>query len=333
MKALVTGGGGFLGGAICRMLLARGDTVRSFTRSNYPWLDDIGIEQRLGDLGDVAGVTEAVRGCDVVFHVAAKAGVWGRTADFVQTNQVGTANVIAACRSAGVDRLVYTSTPSVVHGGASIEGGNESLPYPDHFEADYPRSKALAEKQVLAANGPELATVSLRPHLIWGPGDPHLIPRLLDRARRGKLRRIGTDRVLVDVTYVENAAHAHLLAADRLSPQSTIAGKAYFLSDGTPVDLWEFVNRILAAGGVAPVTRSVAKWKAKLAGRLLEFVYRTFRLNGEPAMTRFVASQLATSHWYDISAARRDLGYEPVVGLEEGLKRLTASLTGDRSRF
>ena len=332
MKALVTGGGGFLGGAICRMLLARDDTVRSFTRSNYPWLDDISIEQRFGDLGDVAGVTEAMRGCDVVFHVAAKAGVWGRTADFVQTNQVGTANVLAACRSAGVKRLVYTSTPSVVHGGTSIEGGNETLPYPDHFEADYPRSKAMAEKQVLAANGPELATVSLRPHLIWGPGDPHLIPRLLDRARKGKLRRIGTDRVLVDVTYVENAAHAHLLAADRLAPGSPIAGKAYFLSDGTPVELWEFVNRILAAGGVPPVTRSVAKWKARLAGRLLEIVHRTFRLNGEPAMTRFVASQLSTSHWYDISAARRDLGYEPRVGLEEGLKRLADSLIGDRSR-
>lgn len=331
MKALVTGGGGFLGGAICRLLLARGDTVRSFTRSNYPWLDDIGIEQRLGDLGEVAGVTEAVRGCDTVFHVAAKAGVWGRTADFVQTNQIGTANVIAACRAAGVKRVVYTSTPSVVHGGASIEGGNESLPYPKHFEADYPRTKAAAEKLVLAANGPELTTVSLRPHLIWGPGDPHLIPRLLDRARKGKLRRIGTNRVLVDVTFVENAAHAHLLAADRLSPQSTIAGKAYFLSDGTPVELWEFVNRILAASGVAPVTRSVAMWKAKLTGRVLEFVYRTFRLSGEPAMTRFVASQLSTSHWYDISAARRDLGYEPVVGMEEGLKRLTASLTGDRS--
>jgi nucleoside-diphosphate-sugar epimerase len=333
MKALVTGGGGFLGGAICRMLHARGDSVRSFTRSNYSWLADIGIEQRFGDLGDVAGVTEAVRGCDVVFHVAAKAGVWGRTADFVQTNQVGTANVIAACRAAGVNRLVYTSTPSVVHGGASIEGGDESLPYPDHFEAEYPRTKAAAEKAILAANGPDLATVSLRPHLIWGPGDPHLIPRLLDRARKGKLRRIGSDRVLVDVTFVENAAHAHLLAADRLAPGSAIAGNAYFLSDGRPVELWEFVNRILTAGGVPPVTRTIAKWKAMLAARLLEFVYRTLRLTGEPAMTRFVASQLSTSHWYDISAARRDLGYEPLVGMEEGLKRLSESLAGDRSRY
>lgn len=325
MNALVTGGGGFLGGAVVRKLLARGDAVRSFTRTAYPWLTELGVEQAHGDLTDADAVANAVAGCDVVFHVAAKAGVWGRPADFFATNVTGTLNVLAACKRHGVRRLVYTSTPSVVHGGGSIEGSDESLPYPAHFEADYPATKAEAEKAVLAANGPDLATVSLRPHLIWGPGDPHLIPRILARAKAGKLRRIGDNPVTVDVTYVDNAADAHLLAADRLAPGSAVAGKAYFISNGEPVELWAFLNRVLADAGLPPVTKSVSVWKAKLAGRVLERVYRTLRLRAEPPMTRFVASQLSTSHWYDITAARRDLGYVPAVSVEEGLKRLAAS--------
>lgn len=326
MKALVTGGGGFLGGAVVRALKARGDEVRSFTRSAYPWLAEIGVEQVQGDLTDPAAVERAAAGCDVVFHVAAKAGVWGRYADYSNTNVVGTENVIAACRKLGVRKLVYTSTPSVVHGGGDIEGGNESLPYPRHFEAYYPETKAKAEQLALAANGPDLATVALRPHLIWGPGDPHLIPRILARARAGKLRRVGTKDVTVDVTYVDNAADAHVLAADRLDVGSPVAGKAYFITNGEPVKLWDFLNRVLADAGLPPVTRSVPVWAARLAGRVSEGLHRLFRLAGEPAMTAFVASQLATSHWYDITAARRDLGYEPRVSIEEGLRRLAAAL-------
>jgi nucleoside-diphosphate-sugar epimerase len=326
MKALVTGGGGFLGGAVVRLLRSRGREVRSFTRSAYPWLDEVGVEQSLGDLADAESVERAVAGVDVVFHTAAKAGVWGRHADYVATNVTGTENVIAACRKHGVRKLVYTSTPSVVHGGGDIEGADESLPYPDHFDAPYPETKAAAEKAVLAANGPELATVSLRPHLIFGPGDPHLIPRVVARAKAGKLRRVGSRPVKVDVTYIDNAADAHLLAVQRLEVGSPVAGKAYFISNGEPVDLWEFINRVLAEAGLPPVTKSVSAWKARLAGRVLEWVYGTLRLPGEPAMTRFVASQLATSHWYDISAARRDLGYEPRVSVGEGLRRLGGSL-------
>lgn len=326
MIALVTGGGGFLGGAIVRMLRQRGDRVRSFTRSRYPWLDEIEVEQTLGDLSDRSAVEQAVAGCDVVFHVAAKAGVWGQYDDYYSTNVIGTENVIVACRTTGVRRLVVTSTPSVVHAGGDIEGGDESLPYPVHFEAAYPETKALAEKATLAANDSELATVALRPHLVWGPGDPHLIPRIIARARTGKLRRIGTRDPLVDVTYIDNAAEAHILAADRLTPGSSVAGKAYFLSNGEPVGLWSFINRILSDNGLSPVTRSVSVRQAKLAGRVLEWWYRTLRLAGEPPMTRFVADQLSTSHWYDITAARRDFGYEPRVSIEEGLKRLKESL-------
>ena len=322
MKAVVTGGGGFLGGAVARLLRQRGDSVRSFTRSRYPWLDELGVEQSLGDLANLADVERAVTGCDVVFHVAAKAGVWGRYSAFFDTNVTGTQNVIAACKKHGVRRLVYTSTPSVVHAGKDVAGANESLPYPKHFEAYYSETKAKAEKAVLAANGPDLATVSLRPHLIFGPGDPHLIPRIIAAAKAGKLKRIGTKTITVDVTYIDNAAQAHLDAADRLDIGTPPAGKAYFLSNGEPVELWPFIARVLAEAGAPPVTKSVSAWKARLAGRVMEVLYWLLPLPGEPPMTRFVASQLSTSHWYDISAARRDLGYAPKVSVEEGLKRL-----------
>jgi nucleoside-diphosphate-sugar epimerase len=322
MKALVTGGGGFLGGAVVRLLRQRDDVVRSLTRSAYPWLDELGVEQSLGNLSDPEAVDRAVSGCDVVFHVAAQAGVWGRYADFFSTNVTGTDNVIAACKKHGVRKLVYTSTPSVVHAGGDVEGGNESLPYPKHFDAYYTETKAVAEKAVLAANGADLATVSLRPHLIWGPGDPHLIPRILARARVGKLRRIGSRPVKVDVTYVDNAADAHVLAGDKLDVGTQIAGKTYFISNGEPVDLWAFIDRILTEAGLPPLTRTVSAWKARTAGRVLEWVYWLFRLPGEPSMTRFVATQMSTAHWYDITAAKRDLGFEPKVTIAEGLKRL-----------
>ncbi len=322
MKVLVTGGGGFLGGAVVRRLRQRGHGVRSLTRSAYPWLDELGVEQVFADLADAGAVAKAVAGTDVVVHTAAKAGVWGRHADFVATNVTGTANVIAACKSNGVRRLVYTSTPSVVHGGGDLEGADESVPYPRHFDAAYPETKAAAERAVLAANGPDLATVALRPHLIWGPGDPHLIPRVITRAKAGKLRRIGARPVKVDVTYVDNAADAHVLAVEKLDVGTAPAGKAYFVSNGEPVELWEFLDRVLAAAGLPPVARTVSAWKARLAGRALERAYRLFRLPGEPPMTRFVAAQLSTSHWYDITAVKRDLGYEPAVSVEDGLKRL-----------
>lgn len=325
MTALVTGGGGFLGGVIVRKLLARGDTVRSFSRTSHPGLAELGVEQVQGDLTDPDAIRRAAAGCEVVFHVAAKAGVWGHYADYHATNVIGTDNVIAACRVAGVPKLVFTSTPSVVHGGAGLAGVNESTPYPAHYEAHYPETKARAERAVLAANDATLSTVALRPHLIWGPGDPHLIPRVVARARAGKLRRVGADPVTVDVTYVDNAADAHLNAADRLAPGAACAGRAYFVTNGEPVELWDFLNRVLAVHGLPAVTRVMPLWRAKLAGRVLEAVHTALRLPGEPPLTRFVASQLGTSHWYDIAAARRDLGYEPKVSVAEGLRRLAAT--------
>jgi nucleoside-diphosphate-sugar epimerase len=324
MRALVTGGGGFLGGAIVRQLRARGDTVRSFSRRTYLHLDAAGVEQRVADLSNADTVAGAAAGCDVVFHVAAKAGIWGPADEFFRANVVGTRNVLAACRQHGVRRLVFTSTPSVIGSGRDIEGDNESLPYPNSYIAEYPRTKARAEIEVLEANGPELATVALRPHLIWGPGDPHLVPRLVARARAGRLRQVGDGKNTVDVTYIDNAAAAHLLAADRLAPGSPIAGRPYFISQGEPVPLWPFINQILELAGLQPVTRRIPARVAYAVGAVLEAVYGLFGIRSEPPMTRFVAQQLSASHWFDITAARRDLGYEPAVSTEEGLRRLDA---------
>ncbi|MEI6207623.1 MAG: NAD-dependent epimerase/dehydratase family protein [Desulfuromonadales bacterium] len=319
MRILVTGGGGFLGGAIVRMLVERGDEVRSFSRSEYPALNSLGVKQFRGSLEDREAVLEAARGCELVFHVAAKAGIWGSYREYHLANVVGTGHVLAACRECGISRLVYTSSPSVVFDGSDVEGGDESLPYPARYEAHYPATKALAEQLVLAANSAELAVTALRPHLIWGPGDNHLVPRIVAKGRAGKLRRIGNRPNLVDTVYVDNAARAHLLAADRLVPGSCVAGKAYFISNNEPLPLWEIVNRILAAAGIPPVTRSIPPAVAYSAGYICEALWALLRLGGDPPMTRFVAHELASAHWFDISAARRDFDYHPEVSIEEGL--------------
>jgi nucleoside-diphosphate-sugar epimerase len=320
--ALVTGGGGFLGGAIVRMLLERGRAARSVSRNLYP---NLGVEQVQGDLADPGVAERAVAGCDVVYHVAARAGVAGRLRDYRRANVEATRRLLDACRAAGVRRFIYTSSPSVVFDGTDMEGVDESVPYPSHYLAHYPRTKAEAERMVLAANGPGMATVSLRPHLIWGPGDNHLVPRILGRGRRGRLRRIGEGK-RIDSTYIDNAAEAHVLAGERLHVGSHIAGRAYFISNGEPMPTWDLVNAILAAGGLPPVTKSVSPRLAYVIGALLECVYGMLWPDAEPPMTRFVATELATSHWFDLTAARRDLGYEPRVSVAEGLRRLAAWL-------
>lgn len=322
MKALVTGGGGFLGSAIVRMLRERGVEVRSFSRGDYPILAKLGVEQQRGDLDDPAAVVKAAAGCNLVFHVAAKAGIWGNYQDFYRANVTGTKNVIAACRNNGISRLVYTSSPSVVFDGSDVEGADESLPYPARFEAHYPATKALAEQLVLAANSPDLAVTALRPHLIWGPGDNHLVPRIIAKGRAGKLRRIGNRPNMVDTVYVDNAAKAHLQAGDALAPGSPVAGKAYFISNNQPLPLWDMVNRILAAADLPPVTRSISPKLAYSLGCVCEWLWGSLRLGGEPPMTRFVAHELASAHWFDISAAKRDFDYHPEISIDEGLSRL-----------
>lgn len=330
-KILVTGGGGFLGKAIIEQLHARGLKVRSFSRSDYHELRRFGTEHFRGDLASADALKKAVAGCDIVFHTAALAGVWGPYSAYHKANVIGTQNVIDACRVAGVKRLIYTSSPSVVFDGSDMQGIDETAPYPTRFHANYPKTKALAEQMVLAANDAKLATVSLRPHLIWGPGDHHLVPRILARAR--SLRIIGGANKKVDSVYIDNAADAHLLAAGRLRPDSPIAGKAYFITNGEPRPIWDLVNGILAAGKLPPVTRGVSRGMAFKSAALLEFFYSLFGIEGEPRLTRFVARELTTAHWFDITAARRDLNYAPHVTIDEGLSRLAAWLSAGGAKM
>ena len=326
MRALVTGGGGFLGSAICRALLAQGHEVIALQRSEAPALAKLGVIVRRGDLQDSETVARAAIACDVIFHVAAKAGHWGSYLDYFRANLEGTRHVLAACQAQNVPRLVYTSTPSVVHRGGDLEGVDERMPYAKRFLAHYPATKAIAEREVLAANGPALATVALRPHLIWGPGDNHLLPRILERARAGRLRFIGKPGKRIDTTYIDNAVAAHLQAAAALAPDSAAAGNAYFISNGEPLATEDMINRLLDCAGLPSVNARIPFAVAYAVGGLLELAYTALRLKGEPIMTRFVAEQLATAHWYDISAAQRDFGYRPQVSMEQGFAELRKAL-------
>jgi len=319
-KVLVTGGGGFLGYAISKLLSERGDRVTSFSRRFYPELELFSAEQIRGDISDKKAVENACEGKDIVFHTAAKPGVWGDYKEYYRTNVEGTINVIEGCRRHDVSYLVHTSSPSVVFDGNDMEGADESVPYPKVFHAHYPKTKAIAEQHVLKASVSGLKSIILRPHLIWGPRDKHFAPRIIERSKR--LRVVGNGKNLVDTIYIDNAAYAHILAADSLEKNNALSGKIYFISQGEPVYLWTMVNNILKAGGLPPVTRTIYPGIAALAGAFLESLYGMLNIKSEPSMTNFVAKELATSHWFDITAAKRDLGYVPIVSTEEGLKRL-----------
>ena len=330
MRAVVTGGGGFLGRAIVERLLADGHEVTSVSRGDYPELAELGVTVERADLADAAAVRRALAGAEIVFHAAAKAGVWGPREEYWAANVDGTRHVLEACLEHGVERLVYTSSPSVCFDGEDHVNAGNDLPYARKFLAHYPASKAVAEAMVLEANGERgLATCALRPHLIFGPRDPHLVPRLLERARAGQLRIVGPGDNEVSLTYVDNAAHAHLCAAERLTPVAAHAGKAYFISQEEPVKLWDWIAMLLERVGAPPVERRISTRAARTAGAVLETLWKTLGLAGEPRMTRFVAAQLATSHSYDMAPAREDFGYEELVPMDEANERLIAALAGE----
>jgi 2-alkyl-3-oxoalkanoate reductase len=327
VKALVTGAGGFLGLYIVEQLVARGDRVRAFCRGSYPALDALGVETIQGDVRDREKVLAACRGMEAVFHVAAVAGMGGPWKHYYEINTLGTRHVLAGCREHGVGRLVYTSSPSVTFDGVDQEGVDESAPYPGRWLAHYPHSKALAEQDVLAAGGTDgLLTCSLRPHLIWGPHDRHLIPKLIARAKSGRLRRVGDGKNLVDTVYVENAARAHLQAADALTLASKVSGRAYFISQGEPVNCWDWIDEILGLAGLDPVGKSISLRAAWKIGAVFEALWSILRLRSDPPMTRFLAAQLGTSHYFDISRAKEDFGYQPALTTAEGMNRLAAEL-------
>lgn len=331
MSTLVTGGTGFLGRRLVERLLAQGCRVTVLGRTPAPDFVTRGVTFVQASLDDAPAVAAACAGITTVFHTAARVGVWGRYDDFYRTNVLGTRALLEGCRRHGVRTFVHTSTPSVVYNGRDLAGADESLPLTTDCPSPYPLTKAIAEREVLAANSPTLRTIALRPHLIWGVGDPHLVPRVLARARAGRLRIIGAGCNRVDMVHVENAVDAHLNAEAALQlchamrdKAEGAAGRAYFVTNGEPVVLWDWINSLLAALGEPPVTRKLSLGVATAVGSVCEAAWRVLSLAGEPPMTRFIAAELAKDHWFDITAARRDLGYVPKVSMAAGTAELVA---------
>ena len=330
MRILVTGGGGFLGSSICRQLAALDHEVIAFQRSPADHLESAGVTSARGSVTAFEELRVAAEGCAAIIHTAGKAGVWGDPAEYHRINVGGTENVIRVCRELAIPILVHTSSPSIVHTGGDIGGADESLPIADRFSAPYPESKALAEKRVIAANSDGLSTTALRPHLIWGPGDPHILPRLAAKARGGRLALPGPDKI-IDTIFVENAAQAHVDALFELTNARRCAGKAYFVTNNEPLPQGEIIRRLLAAMGIRVTIRAVPVGIARTAGFLCETAWRTLGLKSEPPVTRFSVEQLATAHWFDTSAAEKDFGYTPGISIDEGLKRLKESFVSENT--
>jgi nucleoside-diphosphate-sugar epimerase len=330
VNALVTGAGGFLGLHIVERLVAEGYSVRALCRRESPRLAALGVEVVCADLRNREHAVAACRGIDLVLHAAGVAGLGGPWKRFFEANTLATRHIIEGCLAHRVGRLVYTSSPSVTFDGKDQCGVDESVGYPPRWLCHYAKSKALAEQEVLAANGQgSLSTCVLRPHLMWGPNDRHLIPRLIQRSRAGRLYRVGDGTNVVDTLYIDNAAEAHLLAARALDRGSPVAGSAYFLSQGAPVNCWQWIDQLLALAGCPRVDKSLSFKAAWRWGCFFELLWRAFRLSGDPPMTRFLAAQLATSHYFDIGRARRDFGFRPRVSSAEGLRRMADHLKHD----
>jgi len=313
----ITGASGFIGGKIAERLLSEGRRVRALARRPLPELEKLGAEIVSGDLFDSSALRRGCEGAGAVFHVAARVGVWGPRDDFFKVNVEGTRAVINVCLAAGTPRLIYTSSPSVVYNGGDLRGVDETAPLCERAPSPYPTSKAAAERLVSQTNSTALTTVSLRPHLVWGPGDKNLIPRVLESARAGRLKIIGDGRNRVDLTHITNVVDAHLLA--ERAAASTIGGKAYFVTNGEPVILWDWINELLRTLGHREIKKHVSLGAASFAGGLMESLWRVLPLKGEPPMTRFIAREMATDHWFDISAAKRDLGYEVRTSMARGM--------------
>jgi nucleoside-diphosphate-sugar epimerase len=332
MNVLVTGGGGFMGMALIKRLIREGHKVTSFSRREYPLHWALGISSIQADLRNYEEVEKACKNRDVVFHLAAKVGIWGDYDNYYSVNVEGTRNLIEACRKQKVGRLVFTSSSSVIFDGSDLDGIDESYPYPEKFGSPYSATKALSEQLIIEANSPELKTISLRPHLVWGPYDAHLIPGILKRASSGNLRRIGKHEHFIDTTYIDNMVDALLLAAQALESKPEAAGKNFFITNGEPARVWDFVNSIIQIAGHEPVQRKIPEKLAFFAAGSSEFFHKTFNMKSEPFMTRFALKELCTNHWFDISNARDVLGYNPSVSYAEGFKNLKDYLRiGSRS--
>jgi nucleoside-diphosphate-sugar epimerase len=329
-RVLVTGGTGFLGTEICSRLTARGTRTHSLSRRPSATLDRLGVHQHQGDLTDPAAVSRAVADCDAVIHTAALAGVSGPTRPYWTTNVQGTRTVVEQCRAHAVRTLVYTSTASVVFRPGGLRHADETVPYPERHLAAYPWTKARAEQLVLAANGPDLATCSLRPHIIWGPGDPHFVPALRRAVRSRRLLMPGDGTNLIDTTHLHTAAHAHLLALDLLHERRPVDGRAYFITQGEPRPLRLFTMFLLAAAGVRAEWLSLPTRLVHGAATAGETAARLLGTTGTKELSRFLVAELTEPHWFDLSAARRTLGFVPPVSISDGIAELAAGAVQDQ---
>ena len=320
MKVLVTGAGSLLLGGIAQQLAERGDHVVCFQRRTTETTHQ-NITMFAGDIRDRGSVSEAANGCDAIIHGAARVGVMGSWEDFHSTNVDGTSNILRAANEHQISRMVYVSTPSVAHVGDAIEGDIATPATTGRKHAYYAESKALAEIQALNANSENLGVVAIRPHLVWGPGDTQLVGRIVERARQGRLVMVGSGNALVDSTFIDNAISAHIAALDAVTPRSPCAGKAYVISNGEPRTVNELMSRICDAAGVDFSPRHVPAVIARNLGSVVERVWPLFRKD-EPPITRFVAEQLGTAHWFDQRPAHADLNWKPTVSLDDGFVRL-----------
>jgi nucleoside-diphosphate-sugar epimerase len=328
-KILVTGGGGFLGFALCQALLHGQYEVLSLSRKQYRKLSDIGVQSHIFDLssGDPSALEEILIGVDTVIHTAAKVGLWGKYRDFYDTNVRGTDKLLRACQAAGVTNFIYTSSPSVVADGSDLEGVDENYPIPKSHHAYYPATKAIAERLVLACNDSgAFKTLALRPHLIFGPGDVNLIPTILNRAESGKLIQVGDGENEVDVCYIDDCVEAHLCALRALKEKSIPGGEAYFISQGEPVRLWDWIAEILSYYGLSRPSKKLSYKKGMFLAGIIENIHRVLPFLGEPRITRFLVSEMATSHYFDIRKAQRELGFIPKYSVSEAT-RLTFQST------
>jgi 2-alkyl-3-oxoalkanoate reductase len=308
--------------ALVKHLRAAGHRVCSIARGNYPELESIGIETCQADIGkETEAWEDRFRGADGVLHTAAYVKMWGRYEDFFRTNVLGSRNIIECCKKYGVPKLVFTSSPSVVADGTNLCGVDESYPYPAHYDAYYPETKAQAEREVLSANSVQLRTIALRPHLIFGSGDTNLIPTLLAKARAGRLVQIGEGSNLSDFSYIEDCVQAHIQALTALESRADCGGRAYFVSQGNPVPLWEWVEKVLNYSGLPPLKRKIPSALAYGLASVCEFICRHLPGTPEPPLTKFLVSEMYTSHYFNITAARRDLGYAPSLNVWQALEK------------
>jgi 2-alkyl-3-oxoalkanoate reductase len=329
MRVLVTGAAGFLGRAIVRRLAEAGHAVVALVHANDADVSAAGVERRSGDITNLDAMTQAVAGCDAVVHSAARVAPFGRIDDYYDANVRGTDNLLAACEIAGVHKLVFTSCAGVVLDRGDLDGVDETQRMPARAPTSYLATKAMAERHVLAASSAELATVALRPHLLWGPGENRLLPRLAALAKAGKLRLFGDAGKKIDSCYVDNAADAHLAALERLEPGAAIAGNAYFITQGEPAPVDGFVNGLLRAAGFPAETRRLS---TSLARMLATTAPLRRAVGGDPLLTSDALALFGRTTWFDIAAARRDLDYQPRVGMAEGFARVSAHLARARMR-